>query len=511
MQEASSNKRIAINTLMLYVRMIFLLGVSFYTTRVILQVLGVNDLGIYNVVGGVVAMFGFVSGSLSSASSRFITYSLGKKDETDIKTTFNTIVTVHLLLGFVILILAETIGLWFVLNKLVIPCDRINAALWVYQSAVISSVIVVVTTPYNADIIAHEKMSAFAYISIYEALAKLAIVFILSNIACDKLIVYSCLLVMVQCSVISLYIYYCRKHFIESRFRLLWDSQRVKNIFSYTGWVMTGSFAYICCTQGLNIILNLFFGPVVNAARALANQLQGAINQFTTNFQTAVKPQIIKSYAQNDYVRMHSLILASSKFGALLMLMLAAPVFVTTNFLLEIWLGDVPEYTINFVQIMLFVGIISAMKDPTMTAIHATGKIKKVELMEMFCMLSLLPIAYLLLRYFNITPEETMFIYLLVEIGTQLARVWVVYPSIGLRRSRYLSSVLLPIIVSGIVAISTSLCIKTVMNNGVISNVCLIFITEAITIVSIMTFGLSGLERIYLITKIKVLLKNKVK
>ena len=454
------------------------------------------------------AMFGFVSGSLSSASSRFITYSLGKKDENDIKTTFNTIVTVHLLLGLLILILAETIGLWFVLNKLVIPCDRINAALWVYQSAVISSVIVVITTPYNADIIAHEKMSAFAYISIYEALAKLAIVFILSNIAWDKLIVYSCLLVMVQCSVISLYVYYCRKHFIESRFRLLWDSQRVKNIFSYTGWVMTGSFAYICCTQGLNIILNLFFGPVVNAARALANQLQGAINQFTTNFQTAVKPQIIKSYAQNDYGRMHSLILASSKFGALLMLMLAAPVFVTTNFLLEIWLGDVPEYTINFVQIMLFVGIISAMKDPTMTAIHATGKIKKVEVVEMFCMLSLLPIAYLLLKYFNITPEETMFIYLLVEIGTQLARVWVVYPSVGLRRSSYLTSVLLPTVVSGIVAISASLCIKAVMNNGVISNICLIFITETITIVSILVFGLSSLERIYLITKIKVLLKK---
>ena len=286
--ESENNKRIAKNTILLYIRMIFLLGVSFYTTRAVLQALGVIDLGIYNVVGGVVVMFSFLNGSLSSASSRFITFELGKGNKEEIQKTFNTIVTVHFVFGLILFLLAETFGLWFVLNKLVIPDDRMVAAFWVYQSAVISAVIVILSSPFNASIIAHEKMSAFAYISIYQALAKLSIVFILFAASLDKLILYAVLLLMVQISVIAIYVRYCRNHFEESNFRLCWYKDRIKTIFSYAGWVMTGSLAYLSCTQGLNILLNIFFGPVVNAAQALATQLQGALNQLSTIFMMAV-------------------------------------------------------------------------------------------------------------------------------------------------------------------------------------------------------------------------------
>lgn len=508
MSENSSNKRIAINTLLLYVRMVFLLGISFYTTRAILHALGVVDLGIYNVVGGVVAMFGFVNGSLSSASSRFITYVLGKGNKEEVTSTFNTIVTVHLAFTVAIFVLVEIVGLWFLYNKLVIPAERLDAAFWVFQSAVASSLLVVMSAPFNADIIAHERMSAFAYISIFEALAKLMIVFILFNISGDKLITYAFLLVVVQCIVISIYYSYCRRNFYESKFKLCWEKEKVITIFSYAGWVMTGSFAFICCTQGLNILLNMFFGPAVNAARALANQLQGAINQFTTNFQTAVKPQITKTYANGEMSRMHSLVLASTKFGAFLMTMILVPVFTETEFILEIWLKDVPAHTVSFVQVMLFVGVISAMKDPTMTAIHATGKICKAEVVEMAFMLSLLPLAYIALKYFQVSPELAMLIYLFVEIITQLARVWVIYPRVGLKRLDYLTRILVPVSAVILIAGAISLVFKHLLENNVSYNILMLVFSEIITIAVIILIGLNSKERLMIKSKFHSVIKK---
>lgn len=503
MEEFSSNKRIAYNTIMLYIRMIFLLGVSFYTTRAILQTLGVVDLGIYNVVGGVVTMFSFISGSLSTASSRFITYSLGQGNIEELKNTFNSIVSVHFILGLLILLLAETIGFWFVLNKLVIPSDRMVSAVWVYQSSVFSAFLVVLSTPFNSIIIAHERMSAFAYISIYEALTKLFIVVLLSFIELDKLITYSLLLVLVQISVILIYINYCRKHFLESRFKMSWSFFRMKKIFSYTGWVMTGSFAFICCTQGLNILLNLFFGPAVNAARALANQLQGAVDRFTSNFQTAVTPQITISYAQGNIERMHTLVLASSKFGALLMLLLSVPIIIVTDFILDLWLGYVPNHTVEFVRIMLLVGIISAMKNPTMAAIHATGRIKKIEIVEMFSLLSIVPISYIMLYSFRATAEAVMFAYLLVEFYTQLLRVWIVYPEVGMKRVMFFTHVLYPVVVSCVVSIGISFLIKDFFSASFFNSLLSVVFSGLTTILVIFILGLSRYERKYLLSKLK--------
>lgn len=490
------NKRIAKNTILLYIRMIFLLCVSFYTTRVILQALGVIDLGIYNVVGGVVAMFGFLNGSLSSASSRFITYELGKGKREEIQRTFNTIVTVHFLFGVILFILAETVGLWFVLNKLVIPVERIVAAFWVYQSAVISAVILISSTPFKALIIAHEKMSAFAYISIYEALAKLLIVLILFTTSLDKLILYSFLLLLVQLSVISIYIMYCRKHFVESKFRLCWYKDRIKTIFSYTCWVMTGSLGFLSCTQGLNILLNLFFGPVVNAAQALATQLQGVLNQVSTNVMVAVRPQIVISYAQGNLSRMHTLVLTTTKLGALLMLVILVPFFIETEFLLGIWLGHIPDYLVVFVRIMLCVGVIKAMAEPTLAAIHATGKIKKVELVEMVCMILLLPIAYILLKFYGISPNWAFVLYLITELYTQIARIFVVYPAVGLKRRYYFTNILIPIILSGGIAVTFCYIIKNYIGGNSIAHHLLMTLFAFFTIVTSTWFwGLNTIER----------------
>lgn len=494
--ESENNKRIAKNTILLYIRMIFLLGVSFYTTRAILQALGVIDLGIYNVVGGVVTMFSFLNGSLSSASSRFITFELGKGNKEEIQKTFNTIVTVHLVFGIMLFLLAETLGLWFVLNKLVIPEERMVAAFWVYQSAVISAVIVILSSPFNASIIAHEKMSAFAYISIYQALAKLSIVLILFTTLLDKLILYAVLLLMVQISVIAIYIRYCRKHFEESKFRLCWYKDRVRTIFSYAGWVMTGSLAYLSCTQGLNILLNIFFGPIVNAAQALATQLQGALNQFSTNFMMAVKPQITISYAQGNLSRMHTLVLTSTKLGALLMLVILVPFFMETEFLLGIWLKNVPDYTVKFVRIMLCVGVIRAMMEPTMAAIHATGRIKKVEIVEMVCMLLLLPIAYVLLKFYDISPEWALILYLITELYTQIARVYVVYPAVGLRRRYYFTNIILPILLSGGLAVAFCYFVKSyVWEDNIIYHLLMIIFALFAVVLTSWLFGLKAIER----------------
>ena len=499
----SNNKRIAKNTALLYIRMIFLLGISFYTTRAILQALGVVDLGIYNVVGGVVAMFSFINGSLSSASSRFITFKLGKGIKDEIHKTFNTIVTVHFLFGLILLVLAETIGLWFVLNKLVIPVERFTAAFWVYQSAVVSAVIVICSAPFNASIIAHEKMSAFAYISIYEALAKLLIVVILFTTTFDKLILYSILLLLVKSSVIFIYIRYCNKHFDESRFSLTWDKRRIKTIFSYAGWVTTGSLAYLLCTQGLNILLNLFFGPVVNAAQALATQLQGAINQFSTNFMMAVKPQITISYAQGNLQRMHTLILSSTKIGALLMLIILVPFFVEVDFLLSVWLKEVPDYTANFVRIMLCVGVVRAMMEPTMAAIHATGRIQKAEITEMICMVLLLPIAYALLKNCGLSPEWTLVLYLITEIYTQIGRVTVIYPQVGLKRRYYFTNIIIPIVLSGSTSIITCYLFQFfVSGNSVLYHIMTLSVALFSILLSSWCFGLNNSERKFVLEKI---------
>ena len=445
MSNAENNKRIAKNTALLYVRMLFIMAVTLYTSRVILQALGVTDFGIYNVVGGVVAMFGFINGSLSGASSRFITFALGQGDEAELRRVFNCVVTIHYLIAAVVFLLAETVGLWFVLTQLVIPPERLTAAFWVYQSAVVTLVVMLAATPFNALIIAHERMSAFAYISVLEVVAKLGIVLLLSLILFDKLIVYAVLLVVVQVMVRLAYSRYCGRHFPESHYRLLWDKERSREIFAYAGWTMNGNLAVIGYTQGLNVLLNLFFGPAVNAARGIAVQVQAAVNQFFTNFQMAVNPQITKSWAQNDLGYMHRLVLSSSRYSFYLMLLVSLPILYETEYILHLWLGQVPAHTVNFVRIMILVGMNYTLSGPTIMAIHATGDLKKFQLIEGSMLLTVVPVAYVLLKFAHISAESVFIVYFCIEVVTQLVRVWIVYPRVGLAKRKYLTKVLWPI------------------------------------------------------------------
>lgn len=442
---STGNKRLAKNTLVLYLRMLFTMVLQLYTSRLVLQALGVEDYGIYNVVGGVIAMLNFVNMSLSNADSRFIAVEIGSGDQNSVKKLFSCIMSIHWLFSAIILLFAETVGLWFVMTKLVIPEERMTAAIWVYQSAVLSSIITIISSPYNGLIIAHERMYAFAAVSIFEALAKFCVAVFLFYSPIDRLISYAILYVFILIIIRLIYTFYCKKHFEESSYHITWEKNISVKVLSFAGWTLTGNVAVMGYTQGLNILLNIFFGAVVNAARGISVQVQAAARMFFTGFQTAINPQIIKSYAKQDYERLHTLVFMSSRFSFYLMLFVTIPLCLHTQYILELWLKDVPDYTAEFVRIMLIVGLVNTLQNPTMTALHATGNIKKVQIIESTMLLSVVPFAYLFLKYLHISPVMVFVVYLVIEILTQFVRVYMIYPRIQLRMTDYFKKIILPI------------------------------------------------------------------
>lgn len=443
---SANNKRIAKNTLLLYFRMLFTMAVSLYTSRVVLNTLGIEDFGIYNVVGGVVAMFSFLNGTLVGASSRYITYGLGIGDYAHLKKVFSSIVFIHFCFGVLILILAETVGLWFLLHKMQIPADRMVAAMWVYQFSVVTMLVSIMSVPYNAVIIGHERMSAFAYISILDVILKLLVTYILVIVSFDKLKIYAGLILGIQLIDQFIYWNYCRKHFEESKFHFVWDKPLLKEIVTYAGWTMNGSLAVMGYTQGLNILLNLFFGPVVNAARGIAVQVQGVAQSFCNNFQMALNPQLTKSYAQSNLNYMHSLIIASSKFSFFLMLFISMPVMFETEQILHWWLGLVPEYTVIFLRLILLSSMLNTLANPIIVSVHATGIIRKFQLIEGTMLLLIVPIAYLLLKFTHVPPESVFIVHLVIGVLTQYARVRIVLPMINMSLSNYFKNVFTPIV-----------------------------------------------------------------
>ena len=316
----SNNKRIAKNTMFLYFRMIITMAVSLFTSRVILQTLGVDDFGIYNLVGGITAMFQILNGTLADATQRYITVEIGKGDDGSINKIFSICLLLHVILGIIIVVIAEPLGLWMIHNKLIIPTDRIGAATWILHFSVISLFVVIISVPYNALIIAHEKMEAFAMISIIEAVGKLLIVYALLIGHMDRLILYGVLMLLMQTGIRYLYTSYCNRNFSESKFHYYWDNGLVKEMSGFASWTIIGNMAFICVTQGISIILGMFFFPVVNAARGIAVQVQTAMLTFVKNFQTAINPQITKTYASGNISETHSLIFRSSRFSFFLVM-----------------------------------------------------------------------------------------------------------------------------------------------------------------------------------------------
>ena len=442
----AKNRRIAKNTLLLYVRMLFTMAISLYTSRVVLHVLGVTDYGVYNVVGGVITLLGFLTNSMSGASSRYITFSLGKGDMREMRRTFGNILSIHFLLAGVVLLLGETVGLWFVLEKLRIPADRMDAALWVYHLSVLTAMLGVVSVPYNAAIIAHERMGAFAYIGIVDALLKLVIVYLLWVMPYDKLVVYALLLFGVQVFDRIVYGWYCVRHFEETRARFLFDKRLFKEMFAYAAWTMNGNLAVVGYTQGINILLNLFYGPVVNAARGIAVQVQAVAQSFCNSFQTALNPQLTKSYARGDLPRMHRLLIQSSKFSFFILWLIALPLMLEASLVLRWWLGIVPEHTESFLRLILCSSMLSTLSNPLLVSVHATGNLKRFQLIEGTMLLSIVPIAYLLLKLFGIRPEYVFCVHIAVELCTQYARMRIVLPMIAMRVGDYARTVVWPVV-----------------------------------------------------------------
>lgn len=428
-EKSENNRRLAKNTIALYLRMFFMMGISLYTSRVILQILGVEDFGIYNVVGGIIALFGFLSAALSGASQRFIAHALGGKNVEKQQLVFCTINMVHYILAAIIFVVGETVGLWFLYTKMNIPADRFDAAVWVYHFSIVSSIFGILSSPYNALVIAYEKMNVFAYISILEAILKLGIVFMLLLFEVDKLILYAGLCLAVFASIRMIYTVYCKKRFIETKYKWQIDRELLKNLSTYISWDLIGSLATTMAIQGVNIVLNLFFGPVVNAARTISVQVQGLVQMFAGNFQSAVMPQIIKTYAQGDIVYMHSLIYRSCKLTFVLMFVMILPLLFETPYVLDLWLGQYPQYTVEFVKLSLLVALVDAMATPFMIAVRATGNIKIYSIVTGGLTLLLVPISYVLLR-FGFDPTIVLIVHVAISSVCFVARLWIVKPLI---------------------------------------------------------------------------------
>lgn len=399
----SGNKQIAKNTVFLYFRLLFVMGVSLYTSRVVLQILGVSDYGLYNVVGGVVAMLSFLNGAASSATSRYLTFNLGLNDKKGYQQTFSAAFFIHLGIAVVIFIFAETIGLWFLQNKLLIAEDRMDAALWVYQLSVLTCFVTFTQVPYNASLIAHEKMNVYAYVGIVEAIMKLLILYFLELSEYDKLKTYALLVFIISVIIALFYRFYCLKKYSECRITIVKDRTLYKELLRYSGWDTFGNLIGISQIQGINIILNLFFSTTINAARGIAYQVDAAITNFITNFLTAVNPQITKSYAKEEYNRMVSLVFNSAKFSVLLFSCLAIPVMFCTDYILRLWLISPPPYTVPFLQLVLANHFVSIMTQPFIIANHATKNVKRLNLISGSISMLKLPIAYILL-YCGLDP-----------------------------------------------------------------------------------------------------------
>ena len=506
---SNSNRRLAKNTLMLYVRMLFTLSISLYTSRVILSTLGVEDFGIYNVVGGVVAMLGFLTASLGSAAARFISFSIGTEDKQSMKDTFSSLLLIHIILASSIFFFGETIGLWFLENKMSIPVERELAAFWVYQCSIISSMLSVMYVPYNASIIAHERMSVYAYFSIIDVSLKLVIVYLLSVIPFDKLVAYAVLLAAVHLFMQLFYITYCITHFKETKMKPAFNKKIFNEVLSFTGWNTIGNLSTLANTQGLNVLLNLFFGPAVNAARGIAVQVQGVVRSFVINFQVAVNPQITKSYAISDTERLHQLIRLSSKFSFYLMLFLSLPLMLEAELVLKWWLGIVPDHTVAFLRLVLCSTLIYTLSNPLCVSVYASGRLKKYQIADSIFMLSVLPLSYILLKYLGVDAEFVFVVHFVLDIMAHYVRLKIVMPLINMSMVDYFTTILTPIVKVIFVAPLIPLFIYSNINQNVYTFlfVCIICVISTIT-----TFYFCGIdlsERIYVQQKISYYL-NKV-
>lgn len=458
--ETSSNHTIVKNTLFLYLRMFLLMIIGLYTSRVLLATLGVVDFGLYNVIGSVIILTNVLTGSLSSAAVRYISYYNETRNIEEQKQLFGNILFIYILLAVVVLLFGETIGLWLVQEKLVIPSDRFYACMWVYQLSIFAAIVNVISMPYNSIIIAHERMSAFAYITIADVILKLLIVYIVMYVSYDKLIVYAILILFIQLLDRLFYGVYCVRNFEEVNVKPAYDKELFRKIFSFSGWVILGALGFVGYTQGLNILLNMFFGPTVNAARAISVQVETKAKSFTENFQVAVKPQVIKNYASGNLQRVKELVFISSKFSSYLVLAMALPVTLEAKQILSWWLVEVPNWTIEFVVITFCIIAIRVLAEPLFQVIHANGNIKTFQIIEGCVLLMILPVGYISLKFGHVSPLFPYYILLLFECIAQCIRMFFAFRYANIVVKDYLKDVMAPIMKVLTISLTLSIFLK---------------------------------------------------
>lgn len=491
----SNNKRIAKNTLLLYGRMLLMMIISLYTSRVVLNSLGVEDYGIYNVVGGVVGMFSILSGSISAAISRFITFELGRGDFEKLKKVFISSINVQLAIIAVIALLLETIGLWFLNYKMVIPEDRIVAANWVFQFTVVTFAVNLWSVPYNAVIVAHEKMSAFAYISIIEAIAKLLVAFLIIHNPIDRLIYYGILILVVGLFIRFIYTSYCKKHFEECHYKLMIDRSTTMEIFRFAGWNFIGAASALLRDTGGNIIINVFYGSAVNAARGVAMTINSAILGFVSNFMTALNPQITQNYATGNHEYVFSLVFQGARLSYYILLIITLPILITAPYLMQLWLSTVPVHATNFACLVLIFTLSESLANPLVTLMLATGQIRNYQIVVGGCQLLNLPISYILLRIGN-PPESIFIVAICVSVLCEMTRLIMLRKMVCLPVRAFLKNVYLNVIVVTIIA-SIFPCIILIylpLNNlGSFIVLCTVSIFSAV--ISIYVIGCSTRDR----------------
>ncbi len=493
---------------MLYFRMLVTMLVSLYTSRIVLEVLGIEDFGIYNVVGGFVVMFGFLNSAMSTATQRYFAYEIGRNDQRKLHDIFNMSINIHIIIALLIVLLAESLGLWFLNTQLNIDSARIPAANWVYQFSVFALVVNIISVPYNAMIIAHERMNVFAWVSVIEVVLKLIIVYLLQWSAYDKLVIYAIMIFSITLIIKIIYAAYCSRKIKESRYKTFWDTKLFYTLIHYAGWNLWGNFASVMMGQGVNILLNIFFGPVVNAARGIAFQVKAAIMNLVMNFQMAINPQIVKYYASDNIKQMHHLVFQGTKFSFFLLFTVSLPILFQTHTILQFWLKTLPDYAVIFTQLIIVNALIDALSGTLMTAAQATGKIKKYQSVVGGLLLLNIPISYLFLRL-GFPPQTTVYISISLALIALLARLKIISALINLSIYEYLRKVICPIIIVIIVSITATYGILHFMRSGLVYTLILCIGSVVSVLLSSYFLGLTKSERDFFSEKLKSFTKKQ--
>ena len=496
---SNKEKRIFKNTALLYFRMAFSMILGIYTSRIVLQALGVSDYGVFNVVGGVTTMFLFLNGSMSVSTSRFISYEIGQSNKERIAIVYNQARLIHWGIALIIFILIETIGLWFLNTNMNIPEDRMFAANCVLQTVAITTVLNIIATPDMALVISHERMNSFAYISILDSILRFLFTYFLLSYDNDRLILYAILMMFIQITDRLFYLIYCLRHFKETRTKIKFYPRIFKSMLSFAGWNVLGNLALIAIDQGINIVLNIFCGTIVNAARGIAAQISNYTSAFVTNIRMAINPQITKSYANGDMAFMIKLIKYSSLSCYYILLLIAVVLYWIIDYILAIWLIEVPQYTSLFINLTLIYLIVNSFANPIIIGIHATGDIKKFQIVEGCIMLMTLPLAYIMLKL-GYPPYCVYLAQIIIAIMAQIGRLYVILPKLNIKFHTYIVSTITPAIKVAAITIIASVATSTLkyVLSGIGYNLAQCIITTIVCSLSIIFIGLNKAERMYI-------------